>query len=248
MLVGASAVGLAGVLPVVLLVAWALAGGAAAVGAARVLGRRRRAVEAEHPQRLLAAEASAERGREALRAQWETAQRLQAETRGSLAGALEEARRALSAPMAEEEAALLYGTVLRDAFAGAAEDAEERARWAGLEVCTAVRSDGSVSLWLAGATGAEAGLFAEALRDWLQPVGESRYLLALEGEEERVMPVPEVLARRRGTAEAFARAWRAHVGPATLHYAVRGEGAELRARHLRTRWSAGRAWTREVWG
>ena len=48
--------------------------------------------------------------------------------------------------------------------------------------------------------------------------------------DERMHPVPEDLARRKERAEAFARAWRRHVGPGRLVFTQRSdEGRELRA-------------------
>jgi hypothetical protein len=48
--------------------------------------------------------------------------------------------------------------------------------------------------------------------------------------DERMHPVPADLARRKERAEAFARAWRRHVGPGRLVFTQRSEeGRELRA-------------------
>ncbi|HEX6022806.1 MAG TPA: hypothetical protein VFZ00_12475, partial [Solirubrobacter sp.] len=48
--------------------------------------------------------------------------------------------------------------------------------------------------------------------------------------DERLHPVPADLARRKERAEAFARAWRRHVGPGRLVFTQRTEeGRELRA-------------------
>ena len=48
--------------------------------------------------------------------------------------------------------------------------------------------------------------------------------------DERLHPVPADLARRKERAEAFARAWRRHVGPGRLVFTQRSEeGRELRA-------------------
>jgi hypothetical protein len=48
--------------------------------------------------------------------------------------------------------------------------------------------------------------------------------------DERLHPVPADLARNKERAEAFARAWRKHVGPGRLVFTQRSEeGREARA-------------------
>lgn len=251
MLVLVGLLGASGTWPAVVLLAAGGAGAAGSWATIRGLGARRRRLVEERPDRLLAVQAQRARSLAAIDAEEQAVRGQMLATGASLSEALAAAREAMTAPVGEEEVASLYGSVIRDAFVGAAAG-EERSRWSALAVRTARRADGSVSVWLAGATVEEAALFADALRDWMQPLGSVRYVLELpEGGctsgETRVLPVPEVFGRNRSTADAFRRAWEAHAGRARLHYAVRGEGAELRARHLRTRWSAGRAWTRRVW-
>ena len=57
-----------------------------------------------------------------------------------------------------------------------------------------------------------------------------RVLLRRPPFDERLHPVPADLARRKERAEAFARAWRRHVGPGRLVFTQRSEeGREARA-------------------
>lgn len=75
--------------------------------------------------------------------------------------------------------------------------------------------------------------FAEAVAELLGPVRYPRYLL-LE-PDGRVWPVPAALGGNRSTADAFAQAWAAWVGPCVVRFARSGRGREL----LEAAWRAG---------
>jgi hypothetical protein len=96
--------------------------------------------------------------------------------------------------------------------------------------------DGSVYCWIEGGTGLDQAIFLRTLREVMSPVENPRYLLA--GQRfwrlfrEDYFPVPNVLARKKDCAEAFARNWRSHVGPVQLVYTRTADGRRvlLRAR------------------
>jgi hypothetical protein len=112
------------------------------------------------------------------------------------------------------------------------------------------RASGFLRCELTAATPEEARRFAAALDELVgvsdaprclvgRPLADpSAGALALLGRvlarrppfEERLHPVPVDLARRKERAEAFARAWRKHVGPGRLVFTPRSEeGREARA-------------------
>ncbi len=112
------------------------------------------------------------------------------------------------------------------------------------------RASGFLRCELTAATAEEARRFAGALDELMGVSDAPRYLVgrpladpsvgsaALLGRvltrkppfEERLHPVPADLARNKERAEAFARAWRKHVGPGRLVFTQRSEeGREARA-------------------
>ena len=96
--------------------------------------------------------------------------------------------------------------------------------------------DGSVYCWIGGGTGRDQTIFLRALREVLRPVENPRYLLARTRFwrffREDYLAVPDLLARKKDCAEAFARNWRSHVGPVQLVYTRTPDGRRvlLRAR------------------
>jgi superfamily II DNA or RNA helicase len=104
-------------------------------------------------------------------------------------------------------------------------------------VKTSGREHSETSCWLSGATPREDALFGQALREVLDPIANPRYLL--EGRSwfgwfgrEDYHAVPEVLSRRRGDAEEFARLWQLRVRPARMVHTRSAQGrlTLLRAR------------------
>ena len=112
------------------------------------------------------------------------------------------------------------------------------------------RAAGYLRCELSAATPEEGKKFAAALDELVSVSDAPRYLVsrpladprrgptALLGRvllrrppfDERLHPVPADLARRKERAEAFARAWRRHVGPGRLVFTQRSEeGREARA-------------------
>ena len=112
------------------------------------------------------------------------------------------------------------------------------------------RASGYLRCELSAASPDEGKRFAAALDELVSISDAPRYLvsrpladprrgaIALLGRvltrrapfDERLHPVPADLARRKERAEAFARAWRRHVGPGRLVFTQRSEeGRELRA-------------------
>lgn len=98
------------------------------------------------------------------------------------------------------------------------------------------RAGGTVFCWMSGGTGKEQATFARALRETLSPIDNPRYLLARRTLwrvfREDYFAVPEVLARRKESAEFFAQRWNRLVGPARLVFTRTPQG---RARLLRGR-------------
>jgi len=104
-------------------------------------------------------------------------------------------------------------------------------------VLTANRNDdGTVFCGISGGTGKEQALYLRTVKELLDPLDNPRYLLARKRFArfflENYFPVPEVLARKREAAEAFARNWQKFVGPVHLIYSRTPQGREilLRAR------------------
>jgi hypothetical protein len=112
------------------------------------------------------------------------------------------------------------------------------------------RTSGYLRCELSLATPQEGRRFATALDELISISDNPRYLvsrpladprtgaLSLLGRvltrqppfDERLHPVPADLARNKERAEAFARAWRRHVGPGRLVFTQRSEeGREARA-------------------
>jgi superfamily II DNA or RNA helicase len=91
--------------------------------------------------------------------------------------------------------------------------------------------DGTVSCWVGGGSGKEQAVFLHALREIVGPIDDPRYLLARRRLwrifREDYFAVPDVLARRRSSAEAFASKWRNRVGPVQLVYTRTLEGRRL---------------------
>ncbi len=96
--------------------------------------------------------------------------------------------------------------------------------------------DGSIYCWIGGGTGRDQAIFLRALREVLRPVENPRYLLARRKFwrffREDYFAVPDLLARKKGCAEIFARNWRSRVGPVQLVYTRTPDGRKvlLRAR------------------
>jgi superfamily II DNA or RNA helicase len=96
--------------------------------------------------------------------------------------------------------------------------------------------DGSVYCWIGGGTGRDQAIFLRALREVLRPVENPRYLLARTRFwrifREDYFAVPDLLARKKGCAEVFARNWRSRVGSVQLVYTRTPDGRKvlLRAR------------------
>jgi superfamily II DNA or RNA helicase len=106
-----------------------------------------------------------------------------------------------------------------------------------LRVAVKRGQDLPVRCTLDGGTGYEMTAFIEALEEVLEPIENPRYLLVRRswlGPLARTdhHAVPTALGRKREAAEAFAQAWRKHVGPTELIYTRSAEGrtALLRAR------------------
>jgi len=98
--------------------------------------------------------------------------------------------------------------------------------------------DGGVRCWLEGASRRDGMLFASALGELLDPIENPRYILCRSDwsslwRKRDFQAVPEVLGRRKESAEAFAALWRRHVGPVSLVYTRTSEGRRilLMARH-----------------
>ena len=96
--------------------------------------------------------------------------------------------------------------------------------------------DGSVYCWIEGGTGRDQAVFLRALREVLKPIADPRYLLARTKFwrffREDYFAVPDVFARKKDFAEAFARQWCKRVGSVQLIYTRTPEGRKvvLRAR------------------
>ena len=141
-----------------------------------------------------------------------------------------------------------------DAAARAVAEAYERLGELSPETAASLRIEpraaGYLRCELAAATPAEARRFAAGLDELVSVSDAPRYVvsrplahpgrgaLALLGRvltrrppfDERLHPVPADLARHKERAEAFARAWRRHVGPGRLVFTQRSEeGREARA-------------------
>jgi superfamily II DNA or RNA helicase len=141
-----------------------------------------------------------------------------------------------------------------DAAARAVADAycalDELSAGAAASLTIEPRASGFLRCELTAATPDEARRFAAALDELMGVSDAPRYLVgrpladpsvgagALLGRvlarrppfEERLHPVPADLARKKERAEAFARAWRKHVGPGRLVFTQRSEeGREARA-------------------
>lgn len=91
--------------------------------------------------------------------------------------------------------------------------------------------DGTVFCWLGGGTGKEQAAFLRALRETLSPIDNPRYLLA-RGKiwrlfREDYFAVPDLLARKKEFAEAFAQRWKRLVGPVQLVFTRSPEGRKL---------------------
>jgi hypothetical protein len=176
---------------------------------------------------------------------------------------------ALLKPLVPNEAAALYGEILLAAFA---EWAHTRERVAGARVHAGARADGTLHVELLDADTELTSMFAQAFRACTGPVGDPRYLLvcgpakvgqalddALAARDatmaahdavaggHAVLAVPPPFGERRSGADAFARAWRAQVGPCEALYTRRGEGAALRGRVAQQQGWGARAGSRRVW-
>ena len=167
------------------------------------------------------------------------------------------------------EAAALYGEVLLAAFC---EWEETRARAEGARVHSGARVDGTLHVELLDADSELTSMFAQAFRACTGPVGDPRYLLvcgpatisgaldeALAARDatmaahdavangHAVLAIPPPFGDRRSGADAFARAWRARIGPCEALYTRRCEGAALRGRVAQQQGWGVRAATRQVW-
>lgn len=97
--------------------------------------------------------------------------------------------------------------------------------------------DGTVFCWIGGGTGKDQSIFLRALKEILSPIDNPRYLLARRKIwlifREDYFAVPDVLARKKEFAEAFAQRWNRLVGPVQLVFTRTPEGRRvlLRARN-----------------
>src|SRR5262249_45339427 len=104
------------------------------------------------------------------------------------------------------------------------------------ELTASRNDDGTVFCGISGGTGKEQTLYLRAVRELLDPIGNPRYFLARKRFArfffENYFPVPEVLARKRASAESFAKNWQKVGGRVDLIYSRTLEGREtlLRAR------------------
>jgi hypothetical protein len=91
--------------------------------------------------------------------------------------------------------------------------------------------DGTVFCWIGGGTGKEQTTFLRALREILSPIDNPRYLLARRKIwrvfREDYFAVPDVLARKKDSAETFAQRWKSLVGPVQLIFTRAPEGRRL---------------------
>ena len=85
------------------------------------------------------------------------------------------------------------------------------------------RASGGLEIRLDGRVADDAEVFARALGDLFGTVRSPRYLLRVPGGA--CVPVPDVLGTHKAKAEAFAAAWRTHVGPGTLVFTRTPSGA-----------------------
>lgn len=95
------------------------------------------------------------------------------------------------------------------------------------------RDGASVHATLDGARVADAEVFTTALAEALGDGRTPRYLLDCGGAW---VPVPSALGQRKALAEAFAEAWRARIGPATLVF-TRTPGGRRRLAEARAHWA-----------
>jgi len=91
--------------------------------------------------------------------------------------------------------------------------------------------DGTVFCWIGGGTGKEQSMFLRALRETLSPVENPRYILARRKFwrlfREDYFAVPELLGRKKESAEFFAQRWSRLVGPVQLVFTRTPEGRKL---------------------
>lgn len=96
--------------------------------------------------------------------------------------------------------------------------------------------DGSVYCWIGGGTGHDQAIYVRALREVIGAIENPRYLLARTRFwrffREDYFALPEALARKKESAEFFAKRWRSRVGAVELVYTRTPEGRKmlLRAR------------------
>lgn len=124
----------------------------------------------------------------------------------------------------------------------------------GVQLHFSQRSDGSLRIFLDSPHAQEAGVFAQALQELLEPLQEQKYLVQLELLETALqprwyqppqlriqsgsslyLPVPRLLARSRERAEIFAAQVQALLGPCQLIYTRQGAGREKLQHLLRQR-------------
>jgi len=98
---------------------------------------------------------------------------------------------------------------------------------------TAERRDyGFVTCSLKGGTTRDRSVFLEALQELMKPIDNPRYVLVRKNPLGPLMrkdyhAVPKVLAKKKESAEHFAKMWAKHVGPCELVYTRNVEGRQL---------------------
>jgi hypothetical protein len=92
--------------------------------------------------------------------------------------------------------------------------------------------DRTVACSLRGGSTLEKSIFLDALQEVVDPVGNPRYLLRRKTKRRGVgryeyFPVPDLLGKRKESAEHFRRMWRKHLGPAELIFTRNPEGRRI---------------------
>jgi len=112
----------------------------------------------------------------------------------------------------------------------------------GPEIKIETGRDGTVSCSLNGGSAFEKSRFLDALQEIVDPVENPRYLLRRKTKRrgfgrDEYFPVPDVLGKRKESAEHFQRMWRKHLCPVELIFTRNPEGrralVEARLRSLR---------------
>lgn len=128
------------------------------------------------------------------------------------------------------------------------------------------RSGGFERLCLAGAMPTESRLFAQALKEMLEPLQEQRYVLAVKQSVSELqprlllparlisqdagtvyLPLPRHFARSRERADLFLKIFSEQIGPAELVYTRQGAGRQLLQSLQRQRSIWTRVQTVKIW-